>query len=471
MRLAASSLALLAAAGSFPADAVADTPPNVVLLMADDMGWGDAGYNGHPAIRTPHLDAMAEEGVRFDRFYAGAPVCSPTRGLMLTGRHHDRYAVFSANDGHLRREERTLAEALAEAGYATGHFGKWHLGTMTRDLRESNRGGRPEEDRNYSPPWEHGFEASFSTEAKVPTWNPGLVPGGWERPGESAGDPYPTAFWTGPGQRETEDLLGDASRVVMDRAIPFIEQAVADGRPFLAVVWFHAPHEPVIAGPEHRAPYHEFPEAEQHYYGCLTAMDEQIGRLRDRLADLGVADDTMVWFTSDNGPSPDPRWGRGSAGPFRDGKFSLREGGIRVPGLLEWPAGVPEPRVVEQAISVGDLYPTILRAAGVLDDPRQPLPLDGVDIMPLLRGGSFDRGGPLFFRHGGQTAVVDERLKLVHPGPGGRFELYDLAADPGESENLADTHPEEVGRLAAALEAWMQSCRESLDRRDYGTGD
>src|SRR4051794_17424401 len=164
-----------------PRARAADPPPNVILAMADDLGWGDVGYNGSPVIRTPHLDAMSRSGIRFDRFYVPT-VCSPTRGGCLTGRHPYRYGIFTANLGRLPGQERTLAEALKTRGYATAHFGKWHLGTLTKSQADSNRGG-PAGAGDYSPPWDHGFDVTFSTEAKVPSWDPlwkprGMPPGG-----------------------------------------------------------------------------------------------------------------------------------------------------------------------------------------------------------------------------------------------------------------------------------------------------
>jgi len=150
-------------------------PPNVVLLMTDDQGWGDVKYNGHESLQTPNLDAMAASSLRFERFYAAAPVCSPTRGSCMTGRHPFRYGVFGANAGHMRAEEVTIAEALRASGFTTGHFGKWHLGTLTKKGRDSNRGGARNL-QHYAPPWDHGFDVCFSTEAKVPTFDPMTTP-------------------------------------------------------------------------------------------------------------------------------------------------------------------------------------------------------------------------------------------------------------------------------------------------------
>ncbi|MHC4507427.1 MAG: sulfatase family protein, partial [Planctomycetota bacterium] len=361
--------------------------PNIILCMADDLGWGDTGFNGNSIIKTPNLDAMARAGMRFTRFYSGAPVCSPTRGSCLTGRHPYRYGIFFANAGHTREEEITLAEALKTQGYATGHFGKWHMGTLTTKEKDSNRGG-PRGAKHYSPPWENGFDVCFSTEAKVPTWDPMKSP--------NTDKAYGTYYWRQDGTKETENLQGDDSRVIMDRAVPFIREAVEAGESFFAVVWFHTPHLPVLAGPQYRRMYSQYSEDEQHYYGCITAMDEQMGRLRRELRGLGVADNTMVWFCSDNGPEgKDGKSGRtrGSAGPFRGRKRSLFEGGVRVPGLLEWPARVKAGRTTDLPCSTSDYFPTVLDVLG-FSMKGQPEPIDGVSLLPLIEGRMTKRPTP-----------------------------------------------------------------------------
>lgn len=435
--------------------------PNIILLMSDDQGWGDTGYNGHPTLKTPHLDAMAAAGIRFERWYAGAPVCSPTRGSCLTGRSPYRYGVRSANVGHLPEKEVTLAESLRSAGYTTGHFGKWHLGTLTRDIRESNRGG-PQHAAHYSPPWENGFDVCFSTEAKVPTYDPMKHP---ER-----GGPYGTFYWTGPGNRAESNLEGDDSRVIMDRVIPFIDEAVKDEKPFFAVVWFHTPHLPLVSGEKYRALYPELDGAERDYYACLTAMDEQIGRLRKRLRELGAANDTMVWFCSDNGPEGKRR-APGSTGGLRGRKRSLYEGGIRVPGLVEWPSRF-EQRVVEAPCFTSDYMPTILHYAGVT--PPSDLDFDGSNLAGVLEGrGELARKRPITIQYRQRAVIFSESLKLIEtlqkpgkpdgdagpppPPPEPRYELYDIVADPAEKNDLSARKPEIVELMRKPLADWQRA--------------
>ena len=431
-------------------------PPNVVLLMADDLGWGDVGYHGSPHARTPHLDAMAAAGVRSERFYAAAPVCSPTRGSVLTGRHPHRLGIPYANSGHLAAGEVTLAERLHDAGYATGFFGKWHLGTLTAEVRDANR-GRPGDAAHLAPPWDHGFDAVFATESKVPTFDPLLRPRGvkrgtWWDPvgGPADAVPYGTAYWTAPGET-VSPLPGDDSRLMTDRAAEFITDSVRGGRPFLAVVWFHAPHLPVVAPAESTAPFADLPPHERHYFGSVAALDEQVGRLRAVLRELGVARDTLVWFCSDNGPEGNAR-APGSAGPFRGRKRSLYEGGVRVPGLLEWPAGLPGGTATDLPSVTSDILPTVLAAAGL--EPVTDRELDGIDLLAPLRAGSTERSRPIGFVSRDRAAWSDDRFKLIRPAADVPWELYDLVADPGETRDLAGDRPDRVRRMAAKYAAW-----------------
>jgi arylsulfatase A-like enzyme len=358
----------------------------------------------------------------------------------------------------MRPQEITLAEALKPQGYTTGHFGKWHLGTLTTEIKDSNR-GRPGRTKHYSPPWQNGFDVCFSTEAKVPTYNPMLKPG--------SNKPYGTYYWTGTEQRATENLEGDDSRVIMDRVLPFIRQAAKAGTPFLAVIWFHTPHLPVLADAEHRKPYAELPTQGQHYLGCITAMDEQVGRLRRELRDLGVAENTVLWFCADNGPEGGrDKPTNGTAGPLRGRKRSLYEGGIRVPGLLEWPARIKQARRTDVPCCTSDYYPTVLDLLG-LKMAGQPTPLDGISLLPLIEGEMTERPRPIGFQSRNQLALVDNRYKIYGKGKNPKYELYDLAKDPGEKHDLAAEHPQRVQRMAATLDAWRASCKDSLAGKDY----
>ncbi|MHC4176535.1 MAG: sulfatase family protein [Planctomycetota bacterium] len=441
--------------------------PNVILCMTDDQGWGDTGYNGHPFLKTPNLDEMAASGIRFNRFYSGAPVCSPTRGSAITGRHPYRYGITFANTGHMPREEITLVEALKTRGYTTGHFGKWHLGTLTTEIRDSNR-GRPGDATHYSPPWQNGFDVCFSTEAKVPTWDP------MKKPGTNA--PYGTHYFNTDGSVETENLEGDDSRVIMDRVVPFIRGAVKQDRPFLAVVWFHTPHLPCVAGPKYRKMYEGVPGANPAYHGCVTAMDEQVGRLRAELRRLGVQRNTMLWFCSDNGPEGAAGKAPGSAGPLRGRKRSLFEGGVRVPGILVWPAKIRAPRVVDVPCSTSDYFPTILDVLG-LKLEGQPEPIDGVSLLPLIEGKMTRRPRPIGFQSGRQVSLIDNRYKLIKSGGGRKkrkgppatdgFMLFDLVDDPGETKDLAAERPEIVEAMKKTLTKWQASCRASAAGKDY----
>ena len=437
--------------------------------MADDLGWGDVGFNGNKTIKTPHLDALAHAGMRFQRFYAAAPVCSPTRGSCLTGRHPYRYGIPFANRGHMREKELTLAELLKEHGYATGHFGKWHLGTLTTEIQDANRGG-PRGKDHFSPPWQNGFDATFSTESKVPTWDPMLRPltakgNTWWDPVERETDAkaYGTHYWSA-GELVKDNLRGDDSRVIMDRAIPFMENAIRDGQPFFAVIWFHAPHLPVVAGGEYTSMYAKHDKHSQHYFGCITALDEQVGRLWQQLDDLGVWDNTLLTFCSDNGPegkSSSP----GSSGGLRGRKRSLYEGGVRVPSVITWPGKIKAGSTTNIPACTSDYLPTIVEIIGAkkLDDR----PIDGTSLLPLFAGEMKQRPRPIGFQSSGQASWVDNRWKLIRPNKSAPYELYDLEADRAENNDVAREHRDVVKQMAAALEAWQASCARSDAGEDY----
>ena len=454
---------------SWAGDADAERP-NIVLVMCDDLGYADPRcFNAESPIHTPHIDAMAASGLRFTRFYAAAPVCSPTRGSCLTGRHPYRYGIYSANTGHIKRDEITLPEILRDHGYTTGHFGKWHLGTLTTSVKDSNRGG-PAGAKHFAPPSQHGYDDSFVTEAKVPTYDPMISPAdangkAWDAVEDrSKAVTYGTRYWDHAGDEVTENLEGDDSRIIMDRAIPFIRAAASAERPFFAAIWFHAPHLPVVAGPDDVARYSQFDVYKRNYYGCVSALDAQVGRLNETLRELGVMNNTMVWFCSDNGPEGQSRKAPGSAGDLKGRKRSLYEGGVRVPGILQWPARV-NPGTTDVAAVTSDYLPTVLDALGI-DYPDQR-PIDGQSLMGVITGQTDSRERPIGFQSKNQIAWHEGNLKLYTSDKGKTWELYDLAVDRGETRNIAADRPKRMTFMVAQLSNWLASCRASDDGADY----
>jgi len=457
-----------------PTRSAAQSPdrPNIVLCMADDQGWGDTGYNGHPLLQTPNLDDMAASGLRFDRFYAAAPVCSPTRGSVMTGRNPNRFGCFSWGRS-LRPQEITIAERLQEAGYRTGHFGKWHLGSVLK--------GSPVN------PGNSGFDewlSAFNFYDNDPVLS---------RKGRAV------------------ELSGESSLLAADAAIEFIQDSVAESRPFLAVVWFGSPHSPHRAAPEDLKFYQGKKDA--HWMGEITGLDRAVGRLRDALKEAGVSDNTLFWYTSDNGGlKTASSGGRGKKG-------AIYEGGLRVPAMIEWPARITSPRVSQIPANTTDIYPTIME---LLDLPmtNQPV-LDGVSLTPVIDDVSDVRSRPMGFwksNEGGISTPSDrwmreeleaqedgrdyaDRSRLVadagkidkeyprdqHPGHSAwldwpwklhlissqkdgntdQIELYHLMQDPGETKNIAKEHPEKVQKMRQELEQWLASVTDSLNGKDY----
>ncbi len=405
--------------------------PNIILCMTDDQGWGDVSYNGLKEIQTRNLDEMAAGGLRMNRFYAAAPVCSPTRGSVLTGRHPCRYGTFQPGKP-IRIEEQTIAQALKAAGYVTGHFGKWHLNGVSGP-------GKPLKDDDPLNPGKLGFDEWLS------------VSNYFERD------------WTfGRNGKGEEKLPGDGSEAIVAEALKFVDRAAAAKKPFLAVVWFGSPHDPHDPLPEDR-------QAGGAYYGEILGVDRAMGSLRAGLRAKGVAENTLLWFNSDNGPK------RGSTGGLRGKKGSLWEGGVRVPGLAEWPARIKKGSVTGVPAVTSDLYPTLLELAGAkVKDQVQPL--DGLSLVPLLDGKMAERPAEIGFWDGsskittdlnsGHAAWTGNRFKL-HKLEAGTFELYDLEDDPTESKDLAAAKPELVQAMKTKLSAWQESVVKSLKRGDY----
>lgn len=465
----------MAAVGAIDSpDASSAQKPNIILCMSDDQGWGDMAYYDHPVLKTPNFDNMAATGIRFDHFYSAAPVCSPTRGSVMTGRTPNRFGCFKWGNT-LRPQEVTIAEALKTAGYVTGHFGKWHLGSV--------RKGSPVN------PGASGFDEWFSA------------------PNFYDNDPILSR------EGVAVQTQGESSMVTVDAALEFIRKHINSPQPFLAVVWFGSPHQPHKAIDEDLALYGDQPEKLQHFYGEITAMDRAFGKLRQELRSLNIHENTMLWYCSDNGGLR----GLGVTGG-RECKGSIYEGGLRVPAILEWPGRLPDPQLTDVPCNTSDIYPTLLDAAGVKRD-YQP-PLDGISLMPLLSGEVDARTEPIGFWdypiRGIGTPSHELMLELLEAQKTGKelepaqlsmdagkidkqyptdsfpghaawlnwpwklhrkenkdnsedvkFELYNLAEDPNEEGDVITQYPELVEEMKSDLETWQVSVVRSLNGEDY----
>jgi len=441
--------------------------PNIILVMADDQGWGDTGYNGHPFVQTPELDAMARDGFVFDRFYAAAPVCSPTRASVLTGRNPIRTKV--TNHGrYMRPHEQTIAESLKAAGYVTGIFGKVHLGS-----------GQPGSPCN---PTGMGFDE----------WVIGL--------NFFDNDPYLSR------KGKIEHRKGKGSVIAMDDALAFLNKNKDRDQAMFMVVWFPSPHDPHREVPAGPALYSGKKQA--GYYREITLLDQQVGRLRRELRELKIANSTILWYCSDNGGLNEATSGG------RKRKGSIYEGGLRVPGIIEWPARNLKGRTQTQAWTC-DIYPTLLAMAGV--EAKAPHPLDGIDISGIISGKENKRSKPMGFWHnfqGGQSTWSDRIQKAImekqqagEPVPhnehrirkdvdefpqfseevatghaawshwpwklhrinGRKYELYNLEADPMEANDLSASAGQQVRlqQMKQELAAWMRSVVRSINGKDY----
>ncbi len=409
--------------------------PNIIFVMADDMGWGQTGYRGHPVLKTPNLDAMAANGLRFERFYAGNPVCSPTRASVLTGRSNDRTGVLTHGYA-LRLQEKTIAQALRGAGYVTGHFGKWHLngfkGPGAPILRDDPRN-----------PGAFGFDEWVSV-TNFFDQNPIMSRGG-----------------------EFEEFTGDSSDIAVAEAVKFIDKHRAGEKPLFAVIWFGTPHSPFRALEADKAAFGKLDKASQDHYGELVALDRAVGTLRQKLADTGLAKDTLLVFNSDNGglPGIEPP----TVGGLRGHKGTVFEGGLRVPGIIEWPA-VIKPRVTSYPACTLDLFPTVVDILGLPEDVMIR-PIDGISLKPLFAGEIGERSQPLGFRFGSKLALAGQRYKVLTEDVGKAvFQLYDILADPNETTDLSRQEPEVFEKMEKELLAWNDSVSASFEGRDYPEG-
>ena len=409
--------------------------PNIILIMTDDQGWGQTGYYDHPVLQTPNLDAMAKNGLRFDRFYAGAPVCSPTRASVLTGRTNDRTGVLDHGYA-LRKQEKTIAVALKNEGYATGHFGKWHLNGL--------RGpGVPVLKEDSHSPGKFGFD-HWLTVTNFFDIDPLMSENG-----------------------SFIDLKGNSSDIIVGKALEFIKEKSNQNLPFFTVIWDGSPHDPFVASEKDRSNFKSLNENSQHHYGELVAFDRSLGVLRKTLKDLGLENNTILWYCSDNGglrnilPS--------TVGGLRGSKTTIWEGGLRVPAVIEWPQ-VIKPRITHYPASTMDIFPTI---ADILDLPETDLlkPVDGISLKPIFKNDIKNRDKKIPFRYKDQGALVDNNFKLVATSIKKKeFELYDLENDSGETTNLAVQNPMIFNQMKKDFLKWGKSIDSSLDGIDYPEG-
>jgi len=426
--------------------------PNVVLIVADDLAWGDLGCYGQSSWRTPHLDTLAAQGARFTDFYVAQPVCSASRAAILTGCYPNRVGIQgalapSSNHG-LAARETTLAELARSVGHATGCFGKWHLGWQPQFL-----------------PTRHGFDEFFGIPYSNDMW-----PGHPENPKD-----WP-ALPLFEGERAVE-FIEDQSEFTARytaRAVEFIERSAAAGRGFLVYLAHPMPHVPLFAGAQFRG------RSGAGLYGdVIEELDASVGEICAALERCGVAQDTLVMFTSDNGPWLSYGEHAGATGGLREGKGTTFEGGVRIPFVARWPRRIPAGAVVHESAMTIDLAPTL---ASMLGARGSELEIDGCDIRALLeaRPGALSPHEALFFHYnaGALEAVRSGTWKLHLPHNyrtlrsaerarggvpveydyGARIELslFDLENDPGESRDVAAQHPDVVARLLVLAERAVQ---------------
>jgi len=440
--------------------------PNIILCMSDDQGWHETGYYGHPILKTPALDQLSVEGLRFDRFYSAAPVCSPTRGSVMTGRHPNRYGCLKAAYS-IRPEEITIADLLKNKGYATGHFGKWHLG--------------PVKDSSFTNPGKCGFDTWLSNAAGF-NLDPSLSRDGGER----------------------KRYEGEGSEIIVDAAIDFIEENKQTDKPFFVVVWFSSPHGGYFGIEEDLALYEDVTdETLKNRYAEITAMDRAIGDLRNYLWESGLTENTLLWFCSDNGGLKNFK----DNTDLRGWKGNLYEGGIKVPCILTWPAVIKKPKVTDVPCVTSDIFPTLCELFNIKLPERI---IDGISLVDLINGDMSERPASICFweydystevgnepwldpesqsvtgfphqfenyKHpvpktenfGGDSAIMGNQYKLVittkYSGSV-TVELFDILADPNETTDLAAAEPTIVSDMRAELETWQASVEESLSGYDY----
>ena len=412
-----------------------DSEPNIVLIVADDIGWGDVGFNGRKEWSTPNLDRLAKEGRVLARCYTAAVVCAPSRASFLTGKATIHSGV-RANDVDLPAEEVTIAEALKPLGYRTGLFGKWHSGRPRTGQIEPVH------------PIDQGFDEFFGY-----------------RSAEHAWEKFPTKLWE--GQREVS-VSGYIDDLITDRGVDFVRRN--SGRPYFLYLAFVATHFHVAAPQDeialHKGKFEEV-DAEMPlkatYAAMVTRLDRNIGRLLETIRQLDRSRDTLIVFTSDHGATFESGNGGTSAAldsnrPFRGQKRTLWEGGVRVPGLAWWPGRIPAETTGEEIVQLIDLLPTFVAAASGRVEPAWHV--DGINLLDVWRGKAIAPDRTIFWEwqseRADQIAVMRGKFKLVATA-GGKSELYDVVGDPAERRDISAEHPELTKELRDELTAWLKT--------------
>lgn len=407
--------------------------PNIIFILTDDQGYGDMACHGNPDIKTPNLDRIYAQSIRFTRFHV-CPVCSPTRSSLMTGRYNYRTGVVDTYQGRsmMYSDEVTLAEVLSAQGYRTGIFGKWHLG-----------------DNYPMRAMDQGFQESLVHKG-----------GGICQPSEPRNNTYFDPFLKHNG--EDVQIKGYCSDVFTNAALEYIEKNAAN--PFFVYLAFNAPHEPLMVEERYAAPYlaKGLPEKTAKFYGMIANMDENVGKVLDTLERLSLTENTIVIFMTDNGSAIPQGITRYNAG-MRGSKGAVYEGGIRVPCFIRWPERFSKPLDIDRIAAHIDLFPTLLEACG-LPTPAG-VKLDGKSLLPLME--TPDRDWPertLFFQwHRGDEpkpytncAVLTQKFKLIN----GK-ELYDLDNNPGEEKDVAETHSDIAATLRERYDAWLKDVSSS----------
>ena len=405
-------------------------PPNLIIFLADDLGWGDLGVQGHPIIKTPHLDAFAKQGVRLTQCYSASAVCSPSRSAILTGRTPHRNGVYTwiqeRSEVHLRTSEITLPRLLKSAGYATAHSGKWHLNGLFNDSR-------------HPQPSDHGYDWWLATQNNAGPSHEN--PSNFVRNGQALGR-----------------LEGYAAPLVVEEAVAWLKSKRDPAKPFFLAVWTHEPHYPIKSDPKFKALYPGLTDdVQREHHANVTQMDHAFGQLMHALDEQRLTDSTLVFFTSDNGPEGNGTTtpGRGSTGGFRGRKRDLHEGGIRVPGLARWPGKIKPGTVSDTPVIGSDVFPSFLAAAGVAAPGDRVI--DGANVLPILTGAAKNvaRPQPLFWRllmaPNAKIAMRVGDWKILCDEKLADFELYNLAADPHETTDLKSKEPARFAALRDQL--------------------